>query len=231
MTSNVIAGNTTQGTTTTNQSPPVAAGTPTPVASSNALAAVPSTPAPTTGTLVGKTQEASQTGAKGGESKAPETPQGSPEKYALNSPNESAAFGMGVMQQFEGIARELNLSNESAQKVINSLVPALEAQQSSYFTETLTAWREATMKDSELSGGDEAKLQVNLQLAEKAIDVFGDDSLRTLLVQTGMGNRAEIIRFFAHVGKTVSDDSVSKGSSPNMRDTRDPLEKLADTYR
>lgn len=233
MTSTVVAGNPTEGTTPTNQTPPVAAGaTPTKATESNAPATpAPAQPAPTTGTLLGEKQATKQDTTEGGEPKAANAPQGAPEKYELKSPVENMTLDTGVLQHFEGVARELNLPNAAAQKIIDKLAPALAERDAKVFADTVAQWREATLKDPELGGGDEAKLKQNLQLAEKALDAFGDDSLRTLLVNTGAGNRAELIRFFARVGKTVSDDTVRKGSQPGVRDERDPIEKLADTFR
>ena len=43
--------------------------------------------------------------------------------------------------------------------------------------------------------------------AKSALDTFGNDALKSLLVETGFGNHPEIIRFMYRAGKAISEDS------------------------
>jgi len=176
------------------------------------------------GTLIteGQTQQGQ---ADGGETKPAEgdagkkaddngKPQGAPEKYEFNAP-EGVSLDKGVIGDFEGIARELNLSQESAQKLIDTLGPKLAASQSDQIKSTIAeaqaTWLDASKTDKEF-GGD--ALNANLGAAKKALDAFGTPELKQLLNESGLGNHPEVIRTFVRIGKQISDDGIVKGHPP-----------------
>ena len=51
----------------------------------------------------------------------------------------------------------------------------------------------------------------NLALAIKAVEMFGDAELRSVLDSTGMGNHPVIVRAFYKAGKAISEDTVIRG--------------------
>ena len=52
-----------------------------------------------------------------------------------------------------------------------------------------------------------SSFDANLKTAKSALDTFGNDALKSLLVETGFGNHPEIIRFMYRAGKAISEDS------------------------
>ena len=109
-----------------------------------------------------------------------EAPEGAPENYEFNpkvadAPNE---LDPEVLTAFGDVAKELNLPQEAAQKVLDKVAPVIQAKQ--------------------------AKA---LEVAKTALDAFGNDALKSLLVETGFGNHPEIIRFMYRAGKAISEDS------------------------
>lgn len=141
-------------------------------------------------------------------------PQGAPEKYEFKAP-EGSTLNEATMADFSTVARELNLTNEAAQKLIDHMAPKIAQQNAEAFqkqlTEARTAWQTSVKADKEF-GGD--KLTENLSVAKKALDAFGSPELRTLLETTGLGDNPEIIRAFYRAGKAMSEDKPVPASQP-----------------
>ena len=130
-------------------------------------------------------------------------PQGAPEKYEFSAP-EGTAYNENVVTAFSEAARELDLNQESAQKILEKIAPALHDRQMQQIEETQNGWAQASKSDAEF-GGD--KLNENLAVAKKAIDKFGTPELSQLLNDSKLGNHPEIIRLMVRVGKLISEDT------------------------
>lgn len=158
-----------------------------------------------------------------GDDKTGAKPTGAPEKYEFKAP-EGQQYDPNVLTAFSEIAKELDLPQDAAQKVLDKMGPAL-AQRSTEAVETLkTTWGDATKADKELGG---EKLGENLAVAKKALDAFGTPELRTLLEQTGLGNNPEIIRAFYRAGKQISEDRfVQGGQRPSGNGAKDAAKAL-----
>lgn len=149
---------------------------------------------------------AAQEGSKAADEKA--KPEGAPEKYELAAP-EGKEFSQEVLGAFSEAARELNLSNESAQKMLDKIGPAFAERQANAMEAARTQWVNDSRGDKEF-GGD--KLQENIATAKKALDKFGTPELVTLLNESGLGNHPEIIRAFYRAGMAISEDGFVSGS-------------------
>lgn len=136
---------------------------------------------------------------------------GAPEKYEFKAP-EGQSFDEKVIATYSEVARELNLSQDAAQKVLDRVAPVMQARQVEQFQEmqdrTFSAWADETKADKEIGG---QRLPENLRLAAKAVDRFGGKALRALLDESGFGNRREVIAAFAAIGRAISDDSFVAG--------------------
>jgi hypothetical protein len=133
-------------------------------------------------------------------------PAGAPEKYDFKAP-EGVQLDPTVLGLFEPIAKDLGLTQEQAQKLVD-IYPQIQAKQVEQWSQQVEKWAEDTKSDKEI-GGD--KLTVNVGLAQKALDTFGNKPLRALLDSTGIGNHPEVVRAFAKVGKLMSEDSLVLG--------------------
>jgi hypothetical protein len=136
-------------------------------------------------------------------------PAGAPEKYEFKAP-EGQSFDANVLAQFEEVAREINLPQAEAQKMLDKIAPALAQKQADIIKAAQDEWVASTKADKEI-GGD--KLDANLSVAKKALDTFGTPALRDLLNESGLGNHPEIIRAFYKAGKAISEDSFVPGGS------------------
>lgn len=145
-------------------------------------------------------------------------PEGAPEKYEFKAP-EGKDFSPQVLSAFSDAAKELNLTQDAAQKMLDKIGPAFAERQEAAMTEARTQWANDSRSDKEFGGG---KLDENLAVAQKALEKFGSPELRTLLNESGLGNHPEIIRAFYRAGKAISEDSFvgGKASAPNASDAR-----------
>ena len=171
--------------------------------------------APETGsaTLLGDGAEgdAAETKDKG------EKPEGAPEKYEWAAP-EGVTLDESVMGSLSEVAKELNLSQDAAQKLVDKMAPAMAQRQAAQVQAMQAEWRESSSGDAEFGG---AKLAENMAVAKKALDAFATPEFRQLLEQTGMGNHPEVIRTFYRAGKAISEDGLVSGSAPKApRDAR-----------
>lgn len=135
-----------------------------------------------------------------------------PEKYELKAPD-GVTLDTEVLGEFEGLARELNLSQEKAQKVTDlgaKLAQKWGAQQAEAIQTVAAEWAAASTSDKEF-GGD--KLDENLAVGKKALEAFGTPELKTLLNESRLGNHPEVIRFMYRAGKAISEDRMVTGGA------------------
>lgn len=131
-----------------------------------------------------------------------------PESYDFEMP-EGVEIDTVAAEEFAGIAKELKLSKEEAQKVAD--VGAKMAQRQLEAHQKLVSdWIETVKTDKEI-GGD--ALNENLATARKAIDTFGSPELKDLFNQWGIGNHPEVVKFAVKVGKAISDDGFVRGGN------------------
>ena len=152
-------------------------------------------------------EQQQQAGEKGTESDKGK-PEGAPEKYEFQA-GEGRQFDDEVIGAFSEAAKEANLPQESAQKILDKVAPVLEARREAQVAEARAQWAADSKADKEF-GGD--KLQENLAVAKKARDAFATPALVELLDQSGLGDHPEVIRFFVKAGKAISEDNFVGGS-------------------
>lgn len=185
--------------------------------------AAPSTPGTEAGTAPAEGTQTQQPPAQAQGESAPadksaeDKPQGAPERYEFTAP-EGSELDAAVTDAFAGVAKELNLTQDAAQKVLNQMAPVIAQRQAAQVQAVRQAWREQATADKEF-GGD--KLAENLGAARKAMDAFASPGLKQTLEQTGLGNHPEVIRMFVKVGKAISQDGFVTGQ-PGAAQAADP---------
>ena len=145
-------------------------------------------------------------------------PEGAPESYEFKAP-EGTQFDDAVIGAFSEVAKELNLPQDQAQKVLDKMAPVIAARQAEQFQAARAEWGEAAKTDKEFGG---EKLAENLGVAKKALDTFATPELRALLDASGLGNHPEVIRVFYRAGKAISEDRFVAGQAgkTNQGDAR-----------
>lgn len=167
--------------------------------------------------------EAQETTLLGGDNPAPEASaenqeapevEGAPESYADFEMPEGMQLDEAVLGDFSALAKELNLPQDQAQKIVDiasqKLLPAWQEQLSNQWKEQLTGWANESRNDEEIGG---SKLPQALHSATKALDAFGTPALREVLETTGIGNHPEMIRFASKIGNSISQDGFVNGES------------------
>lgn len=147
-------------------------------------------------------------GNSNGDQEGNKPAEGAPEKYDFKF-DEGKTVDAGILDVYSEVAKELNLTQDAAQKMLSKLAPVIEGKQLQQIEAVKNEWTQASVADKEF-GGD--KLQENLQVAEKALSTFGTDQLRALLKDSGLANNPEVIRFMYRTGKAISEDSFVSGN-------------------
>lgn len=144
-----------------------------------------------------------------------------PEKYEFQAP-EGSALSPDVLSEFEVTARELNLSQDAAQTLISKMAPAMQKAQQAEVARLRTEWAEASKVDKEFGG---EKFAENLAISSKAVNTFGDQELKDILEQTGLGNHPAFIRAFYKAGKQISPSAFVAGGLSTSANDQTPTAK------
>jgi hypothetical protein len=171
------------------------------------------------GTLLGgsdgKAAEASE-GEDGGDQQA--APEGAPEAYDIKlttEGGEEVPLNPVLLEEATGLFREMNLSNEQANKLaplamklMESQQAAIEEQQVAALSEAKNQWLEQTKAHPDIGGG---KLEESLHLAAKAMDALGfkeGHPFRGLLDASGLGNHPDMILTFTRLGGLIGEETT-----------------------
>lgn len=148
--------------------------------------------------------------AKTEEAEKDKKPEGAPEKYEFQAA-EGVELDTEALKEFEPVAREMNLTNEQAQKLVDvypKILAGVQQRQVEAWQQTTEQWAADVKADKEI-GGD--KLPSNLSAAQRALDQFGTPELKTYLNDTGLGNHPDLVKAFVKIGKAMSEDKVVSG--------------------
>lgn len=164
-----------------------------------------------TATTEGEKQEQQQTA----------TTEGAPDAYEFAAPD-GHVLDETVIGKFSEVAKELNLTNANAQKVLDVMAPAIAERQAAALQSMTEEWSNSARADKEFGG---EKLAENLAVAKTALDKFATPEFRALLNDTGLGNHPEVLRVFYRAGKAISADTVVTGKQAPA-----PVDRLSILY-
>lgn len=136
---------------------------------------------------------------------------GAPEDgYKFEHVEGSVPIDDATLKEFGDVAKELNLSQEAAQKIVTKLEPMLQRS----LERNRAMWDQATRTDAELGG---ANLKANLNAANRAYKQTTTPELRELLKVSGLVNHPEVVRHFYRLSKTLSDGAFITGGGMSER--------------
>ncbi|MBU0522700.1 MAG: peptidase [Gammaproteobacteria bacterium] len=133
-------------------------------------------------------------------------PQGAPEAYADFTLPEGMDMDAEVLGEFKEFAKELNLPQDKAQKIVDFQTKLATKQAEEYqaaVTKQKEDWAAAVKNDPELGG---EKYEKSVESAVKVIQAFGDEGLKNLLNTTGLGNNPALFKFCHRVSQAISED-------------------------
>jgi len=138
---------------------------------------------------------------------------GAPEAYEAFKLPEGVVADQAALDAFVPVAKELNLTQEQAQKLVDlqaAQVARAAADQSKAWADMNDKWVSDAKADKEIGG---EKFDENVGVGRKAIEALGTPELRDALAATGAGNHPEFIRFCVRVGKAISEDKIVAAKS------------------
>lgn len=166
-----------------------------------------------------KVDDGKATDAEGKPASGDKAAEGAPETYSDFKAPDGVQVAPEQATEFKALAKELNLSQEKAQKVFDAatkLAQQGQAQAETKIVDTIKStheqWVAETKADKEI-GGD--KLAENLAKAQAAMKATSTPQLQTLLDKSGLGNHPEVIRHFLKIAPAFSQDKhVPGGKAP-----------------
>lgn len=121
------------------------------------------------------------------------------------------------LEQTKALAKELGLSQEAAQKLVerdSGLLSSVSERNAVQVREKTEQWAKDAQADKEIGGGN---FQSSVTDARTALDRFGSPEFKNMLNQSGVGNHPELIRILARVGKAMREDKMVTTSSQPAR--------------
>lgn len=128
--------------------------------------------------------------------------------YAELKLPDGAAVDETSLTNYKKLAKELNLSSENAQRVLDFEAKRL----ADGAAKAAQDWQEQVKQ----TYGD--KLPTVMATAARAVEKFGGDELRTLLDQTGLGNHPIMVKAFHDAGMLLQEDRGVSASGQPKRD-------------
>lgn len=137
-------------------------------------------------------------------------PAGAPDEYEAFTLPEEYIVDDDVMSEFKEVAKELNVTQEGAQKLVdlqNKLVNKLAEEQLKTWDDTLEEWKTSSKSDKEFGGIDFDK---NLAVANEFLATTSK-AFKDMLKATGVGNHPEMIRVAWKIGQMMKEGNIHMG--------------------
>ena len=151
---------------------------------------------------------------------------GAPESYDEFKAPEGVTLDAGAMSAFGEVAKELNLSQEKAQAVIDKVSPILAQRQMEQIKEVTAQWREKSANDPEIGG---VNLEKNLVHAARIRDKFAYNADGKMdadiaeLMNSPAGNHPGLLKLLIRTGKAFGEAGFPKGQPTKPKFTASDL--------
>ncbi|WP_432748661.1 hypothetical protein [Pectinatus frisingensis] len=173
----------------TNTDPaPTGGGDPTPPAGNNL-----GDPAPGTKSLLGAEPKA-----------------GTPDAYDDFKLPDNVKWDETTGSEFKTTAKEMGLSQENAQKLVDlgaKIVGGQESAMQKMVTDQSEAWQKESLQQFK---------QADIDTANKALMQFADKDVISLLQSTGLGNHPLIVGLFNNIGKAMAEGAMPTGAGQSV---------------
>lgn len=122
-------------------------------------------------------------------------------------------------QMFKDVARELDLSQEKAQKLYNISLEKVTAINQQKLLNAQKQWEQAVVNDKEIGGQNFPQTSRNVKLALKT---FGNETFSKLMTVTGLGSHPAVVKMLNKVGAAIGNDQVFINGNARLKNQRDP---------
>jgi hypothetical protein len=139
------------------------------------------------------------------------TPEIDPKAFKLP---EGVQADEAVLGEFAGVAKELGVNQEGAQRLVDLYAKQAKAEAVKPYEQwhaMQKQWQDEIKADPTI-GGD--KLEPALQRVAKVLDTYGDPEVRKALSFTGAGNNPAIIRTLVKMADALSEGGPIAGAPP-----------------
>lgn len=137
-----------------------------------------------------------------------------PEKYEAFTLPDDVTLDDALMSEFSQVAKDADLPQDKAQGLVElgvKMAKGFESATQQSLDQLKNQFATDLKNDKDLGG---EKVDENLGIAQRAINAYGSDELKTMLKESGLGNHPELVRFFHAVGQTISEDGdVDSGAT------------------
>lgn len=114
------------------------------------------------------------------------------------------------------LGKELKLTSRQAKALLEKGGSVLNTYRKKALDNMSDSWVQEVQKDETLGGAHYKETQQN---CAAALERFGNQRLRELLIKTKLGNNPDFVRFFNAVGKELREDNTFvSGSRPGKKD-------------
>ncbi len=141
--------------------------------------------------------------------------EGAPEAYTDFTLPEGMTNDGETTGVFKEMAKDFNLSQEKAQKLVDFYVEGITAvvkdqaqRTDSQSKEETAAWRKETKEDPDIGG---ANYEASVVTGMRAVKAYGGEAFVNMLNSSKIGNHPEMVRFLKKVGDDVSEDQIVHG--------------------
>jgi len=136
---------------------------------------------------------------------ADDKPTGAPESYTDFAMPEGFSYDKESADDFLTVAKEMNLTQDQAQKLVDLYGSRMSTQQDTH-KQQVEAWGVESKKQFK---------QAEIDLANKTLGQFADKEMIELLASTGLGNHPKMVGLFKTIGSKFSEGTfVDTSSSP-----------------
>ena len=148
---------------------------------------------------------------------------GAPEAYDYKEIKlpEGYEYDKDMLKEFDALNKETNLSQAQANKYMEfglklaqksaGNVPEILKQ---VHQAKVTQFQQALNTDKEIGGGDKAKMNAYLDVADKGYTAFANDEVKAALADAGLNYHPAIVKMFHRIGELVGDDKVFAPKTP-----------------
>ena len=152
---------------------------------------------------------------------------GAPENYDFTKINypEGIILDEALAKEFAPLGKELNLSQQGANKLAELLIKYQQSQMASApekiaefkkqeAAATKLSYEKMLNEDKEIGGGDSAKMNAYIDVADVGYNSFASDELKTLLHSLSLDFHPAVIKHFHRLGKLCGNDYATKTNAP-----------------
>lgn len=144
-------------------------------------------------------------------------PEGPPENYEFKLPD-GVQLDTALVEKATPIFKELNLTQEQAQKIVSLQAESIRASMTEW-QKTTDGWREQTLKEH---GSNWEKEKV---FGAKFRDQFIDKETAAFMDQMGLFNHPGIVKMMINAGHAIAEDHFEEGSKTHVKSDKEILEE------